>query len=97
MRVKVEFEAEASLHNEQWLVTFRDAYGVCRQFKPPTNWVTPLECPEPTEHGYFKVTYPNGLKEIVYHTATHWHIFADGRPNTWQELGNIIAVEKIEL
>lgn len=97
MRVKVEFEAEASLHNELWLVTFRDAYGVSRQFKLPNAWVTPLECPEPPEHGYYKITYANGVKSIVYRGIRGWYSAGDYARNTWQELGNIVAVERIEL
>lgn len=97
MRVKVEFEAEAHLHSEQWNVTFRDVYGINRHVTLPTNWVTPLECPEPTEHGYYKITYANGVKSIVYRGIRGWYSAGDYARNTWQELGNIIAVERIEL
>lgn len=97
MRVKVEFEAEANYTNGHWVVWYRDVYNNIDTTLLPDAWVTPLECPEPPEHGYYKITYANGVKSIVYRGIRGWYSAGDYARNTWQELGNIVAVERIEL
>ncbi len=97
MRVRVEFEAEANYTNGHWTVWFNNSHHQLETVSLPNAWVTPLECPEPTEHGYYKITYANGVKSIVYRGIRGWYSAGDFARNTWQELGNIVAVERIEL
>lgn len=97
MRVKVEFEAEAGYINGHWVVWYRGVYNNIDTTLLPDAWVTPLECPEPTEQGYYKITYANEVKSIVYKGIRGWYSAGDYARNTWQELGNIVAVERIEL
>ncbi len=97
MRVRVEFEADANYTNGHWTVWYKDVYNNTDTTLLPNAWVTPLECPEPTEPGYYKVIYASRVKAIINRTLNDWYIIGSSQPNTWQELGNIIAVERIEL
>lgn len=92
MRVKVEFETTADVTNGRW---FGNVMGRLTELK--SEWITIIECSEPTEPGYYKVTYSTGVRTIVSRTLNDWYIIGSSRPNTWQELGNIVVAERIEL
>lgn len=107
-RIKIEMEVDAKpIPNEDaWAIRlpYYDPHLNDRSLWKTTIKVAGIYCrvvgdEEPTESGYYKITYAGtGSKEIVF-TNGHGHWFCTGSSshNTWQELGNIVAVERIEL
>lgn len=103
-RIKIEMEVDAeSVPNEDaWKVAlpaFYLGYGRGTAVKVSGIYCTVVGAEEPTESGYYKITFAGtGVKEIVFASGHgHWFYTGSSHRNTWQELGNVVAVEKIEL
>lgn len=93
MRVRIEFETTAHLTNGRW---FANVKGKLTEVKP--EWVTILNCPEPTKSGLYKLTWEDNLKDVAYFNGQHWHRTGDATKYTWEDLEMyLVAVERIDL
>lgn len=101
MRVRVEFESNATqtIHGD-YLVELPVPVGRISVIVS-SHVVTVLGVEEPQEPGLYVVMYSSGVKTVVHRivngASSPWFQigFASGR--SWEELGNIIAIEKLNL
>jgi hypothetical protein len=95
-RVEVKFECEARriTHSDNWECYLPEAD---RWVNIPGQYVKPIMAVEPTESAFYKFTYANGHKGVAHRTSNFWYLTGVQGEHSWEELGNIIEVEKIEL
>lgn len=102
IKIEMEVDAEPVPHEDAWKVelpAFYLGYGRGPAVKVSGIYCTVVGAEEPTESGYYKITFAGtDTKDIVFRSNRgNWFHTGSSRGNTWQELGNIVAVEKIEL
>ena len=102
IKIEMEVDAEPVPNEDAWKVVlpaFYLGYGQAVAVKVPGIYCTVVGAKEPTESGYYKITYAGtDLKEIVFRSNRgNWFHTRSSRGDSWKELGNVVAVEKIEL
>lgn len=106
IKIEMEVDAEPVPNEDAWAIKFpyyspnrNDRVDWKTTIKVPGIYCTVVGTAEPTESGYYKITYAGtGVKDIVFRSSRgNWFYMGSSFSHTWQELGNIVAVEKIEL
>ena len=102
IKIEMEVDAEPVPNEDAWKVALQGFYqspGRTTSIKVPGINCTVVGANEPTESGYYKITYAGtDLKEIVFRSNRgNWFHTGSSRGDSWKELGNVVAVEKIEL
>ena len=95
-RVEVKFECEAERvpsNPDVWGCTLPDG----KYIRVPSEYVKPIMAVEPTESAFYKLTYASGHKGVAHRTSNFWYLTGVQGEHSWEELGNIIEIEKIEL
>lgn len=103
IKIEMEVDAEPVPNEDAWKVELPVFYlgNIVRgtAVKLSGIYCTVVGAEEPTEPGYYKITFAGtDTKDIVFRSNPgNWYHTGSSIGNTWQELGNIVAVEKIEL
>lgn len=105
IKIEMEVDAEPVPNEDAWRVALPAFYSkypyndIKTTVKVSGIYCTVVGAEEPTESGYYKITFAGtGIKAIVFASDHgHWFYAGSSSRNTWKELGNIVAVERIEL
>lgn len=106
IKIEMEVDAEPVPNEDAWKVVLPAFYSKhpysdikTTVIKVSGIYCTVVGAKEPTESGYYKITFAGtGVKEIVFANGHgHWYYTGSSWEGTWEKLGNIVAVEKIEL
>lgn len=100
MRVRVEFEAEATRNevNDCYSVEILTANNSRVVALISSECVTPLRVEEPTEPGFYRLRRMDDSYTVAYRSPRgSWFLIGATRSNTWQELGNFSDCKKVDL
>lgn len=100
MRVRVEFETTAR-YEEHYVTAYSVDIptngGHKLSMLIPKEYVTVLSVEEPTEPGTYAIEYAPGVRGVACRSYKgYWVSLGDSRECSWQELGNIVKVKRLD-
>lgn len=98
MKVEVKFTANVVENeiNSPWYTTVETTEPPFR-VTLPSEWVTPLPIEEPTEPGFYKLTFDNGYVTVGQRISKYWYSCSEPGTLTWKTLLGSEEVEDLKL